>query len=123
MSAQVMLKAATVRRVGAALGAEVIGLDLTQSCDHATLDWIRDTLQQHHVLCIRNQALTEKHQLAFSTQLGPLEAFPEKDKTKSESTIYNVANVSGEGQHLPVTDHRVIFQLVNARWHTDSFYR
>lgn len=65
----------------------------------------------------------EQQQLAFSTQLGPLEDFPEKDKTKSESTIYNVANVSAQGQHLPVIDPRVIYQLVNARWHTESSYR
>ena len=49
--------------------------------------------------------------------------FPEQDKTKGESTVYNVANVSPEGEHLPVEDHRVIYQKVNARWHTDSSYR
>ena len=61
---------------------------------------------------------------AFGTErFGPLEAFPEEDKTKSASTIYNVANVSAEGEHLSEADHRVIFQKVNARWHTDSSYR
>jgi taurine dioxygenase/alpha-ketoglutarate-dependent 2,4-dichlorophenoxyacetate dioxygenase len=34
-----------------------------------------------------------------------------------------VANVSPEGKHLPVDDHRVVYQKVNARWHTDSSYR
>jgi alpha-ketoglutarate-dependent taurine dioxygenase len=123
VSALLMVKTATVRRIGKTLGAEVMGLDLAQPCVPTTLNWLRSTLQEHHVLCVRKQILSEQQQLAFSEQLGSLEAFPEKDKTKSESTIYNVANVSAEGQHLPVTDHRVIFQLVNARWHTDSSYR
>ena len=62
-------------------------------------------------------------QVSFSKQLGPLEVFPEQDKTKGDNTVYNVANVSPEGEHLPVDDHRVIYQKVNARWHTDSSYR
>jgi len=75
------------------------------------------------MLCFRDQTLSEAQQIAFSELLGPLESFPEKDKTKSASTIYHVANVSADGAHLPETDHRVIFQKVNARWHTDSSYR
>ncbi len=55
MSAQVMVKIGSVRRMGAALGAEVIGLDLVECCDQMTLDWIRDALQEHHVLGIREQ--------------------------------------------------------------------
>jgi len=53
MSAQVMVKAGTVRRVGAALGAEVIGLDLAESCDQITLDWIRDALSRPSVSSCR----------------------------------------------------------------------
>jgi taurine dioxygenase/alpha-ketoglutarate-dependent 2,4-dichlorophenoxyacetate dioxygenase len=61
--------------------------------------------------------------MAYSVQLGPLEAFPEKDKTKGKIEVYNVANVSPEGAHLAAEDPRVIFQRNNARWHTDSSYR
>jgi taurine dioxygenase/alpha-ketoglutarate-dependent 2,4-dichlorophenoxyacetate dioxygenase len=84
---------------------------------------VRAAIQAHHALCFREQVLTEEEQVAFSQLLGPLEAFPEEDKTKSASTIYNVANVSTDGEHLPITDHRVIYQKVNARFHTDSSYR
>ena len=76
---------------------------------------LREALQEHHVVCFRGQSLDEAQQIAFSELFGPLETFPEKDKTKSQSTIYNVANVSPEGRHLPVDDHRVIAQKVNAR--------
>jgi alpha-ketoglutarate-dependent 2,4-dichlorophenoxyacetate dioxygenase len=61
--------------------------------------------------------------MTFSVQFGPLEAFPEQDKTKGKIEVYNVANVSPEGEHLAVEDPRVIFQRNNARWHTDSSYR
>lgn len=59
----------------------------------------------------------------MTKQFGPLEVFPEQDKTKDAPTIHNVANVASTGEHLPETDHRVAFQKVNARWHTDSSYR
>lgn len=112
-----------VRRLAPPLGAEITGIDLAQPVGEALFSRLRAALQEHHVLCLRDQDLTEAQQIAFSERFGPLETFPEKDKTKSQSTIYNVANVSPEGVHLPVTDHRVVAQKVNARWHTDSSYR
>src|SRR4051794_5151795 len=90
---QHVLDTPTIRRCSPALGAEVIGLDVAQPLDRRLLDWLRAALQEHHLLCLRDQQLTEAQQIAFSELLGPLETFPEKDKTKSESTIYHVANV------------------------------
>jgi taurine dioxygenase/alpha-ketoglutarate-dependent 2,4-dichlorophenoxyacetate dioxygenase len=75
------------------------------------------------MLCFPDQRLTDDELVAFSLQFGPLEGFPEKDKTKGKIEVYNVANVSPEGAHLPAEDSRVIFQRNNARWHTDSSYR
>jgi taurine dioxygenase/alpha-ketoglutarate-dependent 2,4-dichlorophenoxyacetate dioxygenase len=112
-----------VHRLSPALGAEMVGLDLAQPFDAATLTRVRAAFQEHHMLCFRAQRLTGEELMAFSQQFGPLEAFPEKDKTKDKVEVYHVANVSAEGEHLPVEDPRVIFQRNNARWHTDSSYR
>ena len=126
VEAEVGIEAAdhvTVTPLGPALGAEVGGLDLSRPLTAAELEAVRGAIQAHHLLCFRGQRLDSREQVAFSKQLGPLEVFPEQDKTKGENTVYNVANVSPEGEHLPVDDHRVIYQKVNARWHTDSSYR
>src|SRR4029453_13853925 len=112
-----------ITRLSPALGAEVTGLDLAQPLDAATLTRVREAFQEHHMLCFRDQALSDDELTAFSQQFGALEAFPEKDKTKGKIEVYNVANVSPEGTHLPPEDPRVIFQRNNARWHTDSSYR
>src|SRR4029453_11362566 len=114
---------ATIHRLSPALGAEVVGIDLGQPFDAATLRRVRDAFQERHLLCFRDQRLTDDELMAFSLQFGPLEEFPEKDKTKGKIEVYNVANVSPEGAHLPAQDPRVIFQRNNARWHTDSSYR
>ncbi len=113
----------TIRRLGQALGAEVLGIDLSQPVDDKTMEALHAALQAHGVLCFRDQKLTEAQQIEFSKRWGPLEDFPEENKTLAAATVYNVANVSAEGEHLPETDHRVIFQKVNALWHTDSSYR
>jgi alpha-ketoglutarate-dependent taurine dioxygenase len=112
-----------IHRLSPTLGAEVVGLDLAQPLDAPTLGRVRDAFQERHMLCFRDQRLTDEQLMAYSVQLGALEAFPEKDKTKGKIEVYNVANVSPEGEHLAVEDPRVIFQRNNARWHTDSSYR
>jgi alpha-ketoglutarate-dependent taurine dioxygenase len=112
-----------IHRLSPALGAEVVGIDLARPLDTATLGRLREAFQDHHMLCFRDQRLSDAQLMAFSQQFGPLEAFPEKDKTKGKIEVYNVANVSPEGEHLAVEDPRVIFQRNNARWHTDSSYR
>lgn len=109
--------------LGPALGAEVAGVDLSKPLDAETVSQVHAALQHYQVLCFRDQDLSEATQIEMSKQFGPLEVFPEEDKTKAAPTIYSVANVAATGEHLPETDHRVVFQKVNARWHTDSSYR
>lgn len=112
-----------VNPLSSAMGAEVVGLDLSKPVNQVTIDKLKNLLDQYGVICIRGQSLTEAQQLEFSKKWGPLEEFPEEDKTIAASTVYNVANVSADGKSLPEDDHRVVFQKVNARWHTDSSYR
>lgn len=112
-----------IHPLGGALGAEVLGLDLAQPVGPDLVRQMKDALNQYGVLCFRDQNLTEAQQIAFSELWGPLEDFPEENKTVAAATVYHVANVSAQGEHLPETDHRVIFQKVNALWHTDSSYR
>ena len=113
----------SIRRLSPALGAEVIGLDASKPFEPHTLQVLRDAFQEHHMLCFRGQQLDDEAMIGFSKQFGPLEEFPEKDKTKDKIEVYHVANVSPEGEHLSEDDQRVIYQRNNARWHTDSSYR
>src|SRR5688572_22437735 len=80
--AQVLTGSPTITRLSPALGAEVRGLDVSRPLDAAMLARVRDAFQEHHLLCFRDQRLTDDQLTAFSLQFGPLEAFPEKDKTK-----------------------------------------
>ena len=118
-----IVESPAITSLNAPLGAEITGVDLSRPQDPEQIRAFRDALEAHGVLCFRDQTFTEAQQIAFTEQWGPLEDFPEENKTVAASTVYNVANVSAQGEHLPETDHRVIFQKVNALWHTDSSYR
>ena len=112
-----------ITKLNPALGAEITGIDLSLPVSPEQIQEFRDALDSYGVLCFRDQKLSEQQQIDFTEQWGSLEDFPEENKTVAASTVYNVANVSAQGEHLPETDHRVIFQKVNALWHTDSSYR
>ena len=123
MSAAAPLVPFRINRLCDALGAEIIGLDVSQALAPAALARLDQAFLDHHMLCFREQDLSPDAQIAFSKQFGELEAFPEKDKSKDKVELYHVANVSTDGEHLAEDDQRVIFQRNNARWHTDSSYR
>ena len=67
---------ATIHRLSPALGAEVLGIDLAQPLDAATVTRVRDAFQEHHLLCFRDQRLTDDELMAFSLQFGPLAITP-----------------------------------------------
>ena len=54
----------------AALGAEVIGVDLRQPLDAATIAELRAAFDRHIVLCIREQELSEDDQLRAASCFG-----------------------------------------------------
>lgn len=58
---------------GAALGAEVEGIDLSAPLDEATLDRIRGAWDEHLVLVFRGQKMSDPDLLAFSRHFGELD--------------------------------------------------
>jgi len=80
-------------------------------------------MQNKHFICFKNQKLDEDSLINFCKNFGNLESYPEKNKTKKNIQIFNVANISADGEHLNENDPRVVLQKNNSRWHTDSSYR
>ena len=119
-----------INPLGNALGAEVLGLDLAQPAGPELIRQMKEALNRYGVLCFREQDLTEDQQIAFSRLWGPLEDFPEENKTVAAATVYHVANVSTQGAvglrvaqpNLPV-DFVVIPERVASRTDILSFPR
>ena len=105
-----------VKPSGSALGAEIIGADLTQPPDDATFARIRAAFYQHEVLYFRDQALSDEDQIRFSARFGELRKLrlasqPHVDHPE----IFVVSNIVKDGKPIGSYDAGTL-------WHTDGAY-
>lgn len=64
--------ALTVRPLGSAGAAEIVGLDASKRFDAPTLDAVREAFRRYPILAFRDQQLTPGEQARFSAQFGIL---------------------------------------------------
>lgn len=65
-----------VRPLAAAIGAEILGVDLAQPLDDPTWDLIERTFHERCVVFFRDQDLTPEQHVAFSRRFGELQDYP-----------------------------------------------
>ncbi|MEU9092872.1 TauD/TfdA family dioxygenase [Streptomyces sp. NPDC048428] len=93
-----------IRRIGGHIGAEVIGVDLSNELSGPVFSQVRQGLLEHKVLFFRDQKITDEDQLAFAGRFGPLTQKHPMMRTVGGKP--QVIAVDGEDQRA---DH----------WHTD----
>jgi taurine dioxygenase len=105
----------TINRLGGALGAEVIGLDLTREPANEDLDRVHQAWLDHSVLVLRDQRITPEQQLAFARRFGvarPHHLSPNRHPDHPELLVVSNekrkdgGGTRGSGQH----------------WHSDYSY-
>lgn len=94
-----------IRRVGGRIGAEILGVDVSQDLDPRIVSEINAALVEHKALFFRNQRLDDAAQLRFATLFGPL--------TGAHPTV---PSVEGQPQVLPVDGDEGVR---SNHWHTD----
>ena len=105
-----------VRRVSAAMGAEIVDVDLNDLSDDA-FEQIRDAFHAYQVIAIRDQNLTPSAQLDFSLRFGALE-----DQLNAHYTVPDypevlvLSNDMKDGKPLGLIDGGDF-------WHSDSSHR
>ena len=104
---------------GAALGAEVRGVDLT-SLDEAQFAAIERAWHRHQVLLFRGQTLGDQDLIAFSRRFGDLDWAPVQETgrrfVEGLPEIYIVSNVKLNGEAIGSLG------AGEAVWHTDMSY-
>ena len=65
-----------IKRIAGALGAEIIGLDLTQSPSSDLTKEVREVFLKNSVIFLRNQRLTSKQFMNFATAMGEPIQYP-----------------------------------------------
>jgi taurine dioxygenase len=104
---------------GAALGAELRGIDL-KSLDQRQFAALERAWHQHLVLLIRGQTLRDQDLIAFSRRFGDLDWAPVQETgrrfVEGLPEIYIVSNVTVNGQPIGSLG------AGEAVWHTDMSY-
>jgi len=69
-------KSIDVRRLSGALGAEILGVDISRELDNETFDDIHQAYLDHQVIFFRDQDLTPEAQMRFGRRFGSLNIHP-----------------------------------------------
>ena len=112
-----MQVAMKIRRLSNALGAEVMGVDLSTSLHPDQIAAIRAAWMEHQVLLFRDQVLTPEAHIAFSRQFGELDrhdALP-RYRHPEHAEIFMVTNHMIDGKPSATRN-------TGRQWHTDLSY-
>jgi taurine dioxygenase len=102
---------------GAALGAEICGVDLAQPLDDATFAAIERAYDDHGVIFFRGQKITPPQQVAFTRRFGEIEfnIFGERWSVPGSPEIVVVSNITEENRPLGI-------RRAGENWHSDMCY-
>ena len=107
---------------GAALGAELRGLDLAKPLTVLEIELIKQAWLDHSVLLFRGQDLDDDALVQFSKNFGKLELSPASannaagEQAHSQPEIWIISNVIEDGQPIGALGDK------EADWHTDMSY-
>jgi alpha-ketoglutarate-dependent taurine dioxygenase len=107
------------RRLSAAAGVAVEGVDLSQPMPMPVKDQILAAFVEHHVVVFHNQKLTREQQFAFATNFGEVERPTARPSiNKRYSVAHVISNLDGDGKPIDKSTSAVS----NYKWHTDKAY-
>ena len=98
----------TVTASGQACGASIQGLDLSQPLDSATIEKIRATWLEHHVICFPDQAINDDDLERFSQYFGVFAGDPYIASLKDRKNIIELRRTADEKT-----------PIFAEAWHTD----
>ncbi|HWA39811.1 MAG TPA: TauD/TfdA family dioxygenase [Burkholderiales bacterium] len=118
--------ALALRPITPTFAAEASGVDL-RALDDAAVRAIDEAMDRFAVLVFRGQPLTQAEQVALAKKFGPLDAGLRKatgvpTRFQHEELI-DIGNVALDGEVAETSDQKLIGQLANQLWHSDSSFQ
>ena len=109
--------------LGPGFAAELRGITIADvAADDAAYQATRAAFEQHSVLVLRGQDLTDEAQLAFSRRFGPLEV-TKVGSLGAGTNLVILSTIDESGKVVPA-DHRLALRnKANQLWHTDSTFK
>jgi taurine dioxygenase len=106
-----------IRPFAAPLGAEVLGLDLSQPVGADDFARIHRAHLDHHVLVFRDQRITPTQQVEFSRRFGRLQIHVLRQfQLPSDPEVLIISNIKEDGQPIGLGD-------AGHYWHSDLSYK
>lgn len=98
---------------GAALGAEIRGVDLAQDLDATVFERIEEAFNHHGVIFFRAQSITVEQQIAFARRFGEVEINVNTQAClPGHPEVLLVSNIRENGRYIGLAD-------AGTTWHTD----
>lgn len=112
-------------------GAQMNGVDIREPLPRATVAAIDAAMDRYGILLIRDQPLSREQQLAFTRQFGPFDVgfgrvSVKRDNGKAEPApnfLAEMTNVSPDGAVMDRATKRVVGNIANQLWHSDSSFQ
>jgi alpha-ketoglutarate-dependent taurine dioxygenase len=104
------------------VGAEVLGLDLGEDLSDEVFEALRQSILEHGMVLLRDQAFSDEAQVALGRRFGPLEVLARSPDGEVDNMIV-ISNVDADGRVLADSDENMRSIAINERWHTDSSFR
>jgi alpha-ketoglutarate-dependent 2,4-dichlorophenoxyacetate dioxygenase len=112
-----------VTRLTPLFAARVEGVDITRPIEDAEWTVIRAAFDEHSVLVFHDAPLDDAAQIAFSQRFGPLE-ITKSINPAAGTPFARQSNLDIKtGEVIPPDDRRMIYQLANMLWHSDSSFK
>jgi taurine dioxygenase len=89
-----------IRPLSDALGAELIGLDLSAPMSDALFESVRNAWHQHLVILIRDQHLTEDEQVRFAERFGAISMSTRGHFQSKNPAIMLISNIREDGKQI-----------------------
>ena len=99
-----------IEPIGATIGAEIHGLDLSHQIDKATAEALKEALVKHKVIYAREQNITTEQHVAFGRLFGDLEVHPLRPEGKFPEIML-------------LDNHKDNPVLSTDVWHSDTTFR
>jgi len=113
----------TVRRLTAGFAARIEGVDISRSIEETAWAEIRAAFDEHSVLVFPGRPLDDEQQIAFSRRFGALEVTRSMNPAAGTPFARQSNLDIKTGDVIPTEDRRMIYQLANMLWHSDSSFK
>lgn len=117
----------SVKQIHKHFVGEASGVDLSQPLTTETVEAINAAMNEFGVLVFHDQPLTQTQQLELAKSFGPLDMGFKRMKKQADrmehAELADISNVSADGAPVERTDRKIVTNIANQLWHSDSSFQ